>query len=54
MVSLYRKSGNVEFNLPKDWKMVQTIFREEVKVKRSVQDLAKESLENPVGSRRLE
>ncbi len=54
MVSLYRKSGNVEFNLPKDWKMVQTIFKEEVKVKRSVQDLAKESLENPVGSRRLE
>ncbi|RPJ01002.1 MAG: DUF2088 domain-containing protein, partial [Deltaproteobacteria bacterium] len=53
MVTLFRKSGNLEVKLPEAWKVLQTIFREGHKGQRPVKNLLEQALEKPVDSRSL-
>ena len=53
MVTLFRKSGNLEVRLPEAWKILQTIFREEQKGRGALRDLLERALEKPVDSRSL-
>ena len=53
MVTLFRKSGNLEVKLPEAWKILQTLFREAHKGRKPVRDLLDRALEKPVDSRRL-
>jgi len=53
MVTLFRKSGNVDVKLPETWKVLQTIFKEEQKGRMSLQSLLGRALEKPVDSRSL-
>ncbi len=54
MVTLLRKKGNVEIDLPKSWKVIQTIFKEGMGEHRTVEQLATEAMENPINGHRLE
>ncbi|HVP78325.1 MAG TPA: lactate racemase domain-containing protein, partial [Thermodesulfobacteriota bacterium] len=54
MVTLFRKSGNVDVKLPETWKVLQTIFKEEQKGRMSLEDLLGRALEKPVDSRSLD
>ena len=53
MVTLFRKSGNVEVKLPETWKVLQTIFKEEQQERMPLGNLVERALEKPVGSRSL-
>jgi nickel-dependent lactate racemase len=54
MVTLFRKKGNLEVNLPKNWQVLQTIFKEGEEVRRPLSDLIERALDHPVDSRPLE
>jgi len=53
MVTLFRKTANLEVRIPEAWRILQTIFKEEQKGRRPLQDLLKRALEKPVDSRSL-
>jgi len=53
MVTLFRKSGNLEVKLPEAWKVLQNIFREGQKSQSPVADLLERALDEPVDSRSL-
>jgi lactate racemase len=52
MVTLFRKSGNLDVKLPETWKVLQTIFREAQKG-RNLGDLLDRAIDKPVDSRSL-
>ena len=54
MVTLFRKSGTLDVKLPKTWKILQTIFKEEQKGRMSLEELLGRALEKPVDSRGLD
>ena len=54
MVTLFRKIGNFEVDLPETWEVVQTIFKEGVRKKKKLKDLVTEALEKPIDSHGLE
>jgi nickel-dependent lactate racemase len=54
MVTLFRKKGNLEVNLPKNWELLQTLYKEDRKVRRPLADLIESALDHPVDSRPLE
>ena len=54
MVTLFRKKGNLEVDLPKDWELLQTLYKEGEKARRPLRDLIEEALDHPNDSRPLE
>ena len=54
MVTLLRKKGNIEINLPKSWEVIQTIFKEGVGERRTTERLVTEAMDKPVNGHRLE
>jgi nickel-dependent lactate racemase len=54
MVTLLRKKGNIEIHLPRSWKVIQTIFKEGVGGRRTVERLVTEAIDHPVKDHRLE
>jgi len=54
MVTLLRKKRNIEVNLPKGWEVLQTIFKEGMGKRRTVERHVMEAMENPVNGHRLE
>lgn len=54
MVTLFRKKGNLEVDLPKDWELLQTLYKEDLKVRSPLGDLIEGALDHPIDSRPLE
>jgi nickel-dependent lactate racemase len=54
MVTLFRKKGNLEVNLPKNWQILQTIFKKGEEVREPLSDLIESAFDKPVDSRPLE
>jgi nickel-dependent lactate racemase len=54
MITLFRKKGNLQVNLPKHWQVLQTLFKEGEEGQRPVPDLMEKALDHPVDSRPLE
>lgn len=54
MITLFRKKGNLEVDLPKNWELLQTVYKEGQKVSRCLADLVESALDHPVDSLALE
>jgi nickel-dependent lactate racemase len=54
MVTLLRKKGDIEINLPKSWEVIQTIFREGMNERRTVEQLVTKAMKSPINGHRLE
>ena len=54
MVTLFRKKGNLEVDLPKDWELLQTLYKEDLNVRSTLGDLIEGALDHPIDSRPLE
>ena len=53
MVTLFRKKGNLEINLPMEWELSQTLYKEDSKERRPLRDLIEGALDHPIDSRPL-
>jgi nickel-dependent lactate racemase len=54
MVTLFRKKGNLEVDLPKNWELLQTLYKEDRKVRRPLAHLIESALDHPIDSLPLE
>jgi len=54
MVSFYQISGKGDVRLPETWELLQTLFKEEQKERRPLEELIEGALRKPVGSESLE
>lgn len=54
MVTLFRKKGSLEVDLPKNWELLRTLYKEDLKVRRPLGGLIGGALDHPIDSRPLE